>query len=275
MSLSWDDFYRLINRLIQVNIPLHQKFASCDLPVIVSLTSYPQRFKYCYLTLKCLLSQTVLPSNIVLWLSHADYKLLPNYFKELPSEVIKIQTCEDLRSYKKIIPSLLTYKNSYIVTADDDWFIWPTWLEELLESHDFSKANVTCHRAHRIKRDNDQILPYSAWERLHGQRCEAAPEIFPTNGAGSLFPPTSLDVEVLDSSLFKQLAPSSDDIWLYFMMRKAGSLAKTTGCPNKELNWPGSQVSSLWEVNKSGGNDAAVSNLLSHYPNLKNKIFSI
>ena len=43
-------------------------------PLIVSLTSYPVRFKTLPKTLKCLLNQSIIPDKIILWIAYEDKK---------------------------------------------------------------------------------------------------------------------------------------------------------------------------------------------------------
>lgn len=249
-------------RLIQINRPLGQRVADLDRPVIVSLTSYGHRLETCHLTLSCLLAQTVLPNKIILWLTQKDSENVPESLKRMLNGRISLGISTDLRSYKKLIPSLINFPGSYIVTVDDDWYFPPTWLSELISAHDFSSSNVTAHRVHMITRDGQgAVMPYHLWKRTSGEKLEASADLFPTNGAGTLFPPGSLHPDVLDVTSFQELAPTSDDIWIYCMLRKAGNMCRSVGSPNREFNWPGSQVQSLWEINRNGGNDQCISKL--------------
>ena len=44
---------------------------------------------------------------------------------------LEIRFCENLRSYKKIIPALQEYPDAILVTADDDWLYTQDWLAGL------------------------------------------------------------------------------------------------------------------------------------------------
>ena len=64
-------------------------------------------------TLYSLLNQTVKPDEVVLWLAKEQF---PNGNDDIPPAVLDLQKngltikwCEDLRSYKKLIPSLKEY----------------------------------------------------------------------------------------------------------------------------------------------------------------------
>ena len=65
--------------------PKHSDAPRHQLPsrLIVSLTSYPARFKTLGLTIRSLLDQTVKPDLIVLWVDHAAMASLPQSVTEL------------------------------------------------------------------------------------------------------------------------------------------------------------------------------------------------
>ena len=81
-----------------------------------------------------------------------------------------------------------------------------------------------------------------------------------------LYPSGSLAAEVVNESAFMALAPFADDLWLYWMGRRAGSSYKIVEEPWKLTVWPTSQKTSLYAENQKGnGNDAQIANLLKAY----------
>lgn len=69
-----------------------------------------------------------------------------------------------------------------------------------------------------------------------------------------------------DAALFQRLAPSADDVWLYWMHRLAGSQPEKIGGRFRITEWPGSQAQNLRAGNLAGdGNDRAVAAMLAHY----------
>ena len=142
---------------------------SLPAPLIVSLTSYPPRFATLALTLQSLLRQSVRADRTILWIAHADMPLLPKGVIDLRAAGLEIRTTDDVRSYKKILPSLDAFPEAFICTADDDVYYWPTWLEELVKEHlsegpEMAGRLVTCYRAHEISRDaQGRFLPYKEW----------------------------------------------------------------------------------------------------------------
>lgn len=230
--------------------------------LIISLTSYPPRFASLALTLRCLLSQTVSADRTILWVTAEDYRLLPASVIDLRDEGLEIRFCRNIRSYKKIIPALLAFPNSYIVTADDDVYYSSMWLEELVEHA--GKGTIVCHRAHSVKFDEDgQIEPYDKWGY------EAAGKgslLFPTGVGGVLYGPGSLSPDVLDHEAFMQLCPQADDVWLFWMGRRAGSGYVKTRKHWSEVSWNGTQGAALHLTNVAGkGNDEQIKLMVDRY----------
>ncbi|MDT8992614.1 hypothetical protein RQP54_17210 [Curvibacter sp. APW13] len=237
-----------------------------DAKLIVSLTSYPARFATLHLTLKCLLMQTVAADHTILWIAHGDKSALTPEILGLQDEGLEIAYCDDLRSYKKIIPTLRRYPNDYVVTADDDLYYWPNWLAELLGSYKGMQQEVVCHRAHHIALGVDHLpLSYAQWEH-ETTRQDDSTLTFPTSGAGVLYPPHVFHKAVLNAYAFEWLCPNADDVWLYWMMRKNGAIARKIGSVRPLICWANSQSSGLVLDNVlAGGNDQKISKLIATF----------
>jgi hypothetical protein len=235
-------------------------------PLVVSLTSYPARFGTLELTLRSLLLQTVRADETVLWVAEGEAGRLPPGVLELRDLGLTVAETRDLRSYKKIVPALAAHPDAAIVTADDDVYYHPTWLAELAGAAD-GDLHVPCGRAHRIALAADGTIgPYEAWPKNIGGPAEG-PLVFPTGVKGVLYPPGSLHGDVGRVDLFQELCPTADDVWLWWMHRLAGRRARKMGPPVRVLEWPGSQVRSLRQVNQgvATGNDRAVAALVGRY----------
>ena len=73
----------------------------------VSVTSHPARFDALAIALTALKSQILQPQGINVFIAQADLAALPDSVKQLEkSDYIKIESCEDLGSGKKLIPAL-------------------------------------------------------------------------------------------------------------------------------------------------------------------------
>lgn len=234
--------------------------------LIVSLTSYPARFPTLHLTLRSLLRQTTRPDRLILWIAHDDINLLPRSVHKLTRQGLEIRACEDLRSYKKLIPAIEAFPDAFIVTADDDLYYGPHWLKTLVEVSD--RQTIVCHRAHRPVYDQQgRLRPYREWELSVHDEAARAPStaIMPTSGAGVLYPPGSLHRTVTDRSLFEALCPDGDDLWFYWCARMAGTLCRKVGPRMRLIPWSGTQDSSLWNSNERGGNDRMIAALQARF----------
>jgi hypothetical protein len=127
--------------------------------LVISLTSYPARFAHLHLVLRSLLAQSVRADRVILWLDAGHEALLPRA-AHLPG--LEVRICPNWRSYKKIVPTLIEAPDAHIVTADDDIYYGPDWLERLV-AH--AGAGVAAHRAHRVTMAGDQPRSYDDWRR--------------------------------------------------------------------------------------------------------------
>lgn len=227
-----------------------------DVPLVVSLTSYPGRYATLEWTLKGLTRQTVRPDRTILWLAHGDAATLPSGVRDL----VEVRETDDIRSYKKIIPALAAFPEAAIVTADDDVYYPADWLERIVAG----RAPVRALRAHRIVLQNGQPAPYEAWQRgVTGPEHSAL--VFPTGVLGVFYAPGVFHPDVIREDLFRALAPDADDVWLYWMHRMTGQRAEKLGGTLRVLEWPGSQRSSLRATNLQSGNDRAIAAMVARY----------
>lgn len=237
--------------------PLNPKAPGHSLPgrLTVSLTSYPARFAVLPLTLKSILDQTVRPDRIVLWLYAADATKLTDEIYDLQKYGLEIKSIEEnLRSYKKIIPCLETSSEDYIITADDDVYYEPRWIETLVSAFDPNDPAVICRRAHQPARHADgSMAPYQTWVFEKVFAGVPGEDIFATGVGGVLYYPGCFHPTVTNRALFRELCPSADDVWLYWMARMAGARYLQTGGAFEQIVWPGSQSTSLRSENLEGG----------------------
>jgi hypothetical protein len=236
--------------------------------IVVSLTSYPKRFPTLHYTLRCLLNQTVGADRTVLWIAHEDRQQLPRNVLELQERGLTIAYCEDLRQYKKIVPALMEHPEAFIVTADDDVYYPPDWLENLIDRWRRDPDRIVAFRAHRIRLGAGGVpLPYDQWH-LNAQISADTPSplVFPTGVAGVLYPPGAFHPEVTDVAKFSELAPTNDDIWLYWMWRLQGRHAVSVGEKFHQAAWPESQAASLMRINvHQHANDLQIKNLIARF----------
>lgn len=253
--------------------------------LIVSLTSYPPKIPTLHLALETLLRQSLKPDALILWLAEEEF---PGRENDLPHDVLalrdrglSIRWTTNTRSYKKLVPALREYPESVIVTADDDIFYPPEWLERLYAGYRAQdrKTMVYAHRAHRITLDESgTICPYRLWSHSVYNAPGESFFNFATTGGGALFPPGALHPDVCDESLFLRLAPFADDIWFWAMALLNGTFIRVVEqfiAPIKAVPLVKEvAAATLYEYNRQGGNDEQFANVMRHYPDIAIKLLT-
>lgn len=235
--------------------------------VIVSLTSYPPRFPTLHLTLKSLLMQSYGNKKVILWIAEKDLPALPDSVTALRAHGLEINGCADIRSYKKLIPTLQKYGPVAVTTADDDIYYWSTWLQELVTlSQQGGGREIVCHRKHRMAHGADGLpLPYSQWQ-FEAPNTDAGIHNFPTGIGGVLYPAGIFTNQVLDQEAFMRLCPQGDDIWFYWMGRSNGATFRSVAQQRHLHTWRGSQASALWLTNVGEDrNDTQIRAMIAEY----------
>ncbi len=257
---------RALRRFPTVSAPRPHRL---NAQLIVSLTSYPARYPTLAMTLKSLLDQTVAADRTILWIAHDDFATLPEAVIKLVAAGLDIRRCDDLRSYKKLIPALDAYPDAYIVTADDDVYYAPAWLEGLVTAAAGGGRNVVAGRVHLMRCDARGLaVPYATWELATSHRTppSADTRLFPTGVGGILYPPGTFTADVFDRALFERLCPAGDDIWFFWMARRNGMGQIPAARPFHLIDWPSSQESALYLENLYGNrNDLQITAMEQHF----------
>lgn len=191
--------------------------------IIVSLTSFPARTKYLYITIKSLMVQNLKPDRIILYLGTDTTKeILPKKLLQLQKLGLEIiYNKENLKPHKKYVFAAQENPNSYLITVDDDLIYDKDLIEDLWKTH-LKYPNCVCaRRVHLMKKNQNEILPYNQWETESSKITTPSFALFSTNGAGTLFPPECFDSTFLDKNKIKELCLDADDIWIKFnLIRK-------------------------------------------------------
>ena len=251
--------------------PKHPDAPRHDLPgqLIISLTSYPARFHTLHLTLKSLLDQQVRPDKILLWVADDDMDKVPNAVRELEGDRFEVRACEDLRNFKKILPTFAAYPDAFILICDDDTFYPDDWLKGIVDTFDPAEPTIVCTRAHRVRYLPDgSVAPYLTWEHNVATKDTALPNraILPTGNGGVLYPPTSLPPETGNLDLIRKLCATSDDIWLFFMWRQTEwKIRRVPGTAKRYTEWPLTQDGALWVFHRQGKKDEHIQDMSRHF----------
>lgn len=195
--------------------------------VIVSLTSYPFRFKQPEM-LKCLKSlveqKTDIPYKIVFNIYEKDIKEMP---AELVSYVnanhIELYKCPlDLRSHKKYYYVMQKYRNLPIITVDDDIVYSKHLVSDLYSSYlKYSKCVSACYLYRMAFDANDNMIPsFRKWNTNYDKYEPSFRNAF-GSGGGTLFPPGCLDISEKRMPLIKEYI-TDDELLLKKWLNDAG-----------------------------------------------------
>ncbi len=247
--------------------------------VVISLTSYGKRVSQTLpLTLYTLVNQSVKPGKIVVYLDHENWneKNIPDILRHFQKVGVEIRFCEDIRSYKKIIPALRDFPDNPIITVDDDIYYNAHMVEWLVDAYErLPQKSVVGLWACVVRAQNGQYLPYNTWEDCNHNRTSKSEYALYT-GYGTYYPPRIFDKEVMNSDVFMHLCPTADDIWMWAMEKRLNIPVYIT--PNarlglhREINkqyvyFPEENPGSLYYVNElmDNKNDEQLFNLIKYY----------
>jgi len=241
-----------------------------EVPIIISLTSYRERFKDLPKTLYSLLNQSVKPDRIILWLDEdkEDYTDLPYELTQFVKNGLEIRFVKDKRSYTKIFYAFKEFYDSIIVTADDDIFYSRNWLKNLYLSYISHPEDIHSHKVFRVKYNGDKLLPYKEWDKNIKDEI-ASYDNFLCGAGGVLYPPKCFSSEILREDIFLKYAPNSTDVWFWIMAlvnNRKIRLVKNH-CHKLVLTNIFNQLTAknLYFHNKNGGYDRQLNNLMKFY----------
>ena len=253
--------------------------------LIVTLTSFPARINEIHYTIYSLLNQRLKPDKVVLWLAEEQFpnkeEDLPNNLLKLKSNGLTIEWCDDIKSYKKLIPALEKYPKDFLVTADDDIYYHETWLEDMWKVYEKHPNTIISSRTRRIKiNSEDEILPYNNWNLINDDS-ESSYLNLPTGAGGILYFPNALSNKVFEKNLFEEFCPTTDDLWFWAMAVLNKTKITCIDNPFNILKYVNItqelgliNAPTLWLYNKEGNNDKQFNNLLEHFPEIKKIIIN-
>ncbi|MBR1601006.1 MAG: glycosyltransferase, partial [Alphaproteobacteria bacterium] len=224
--------------------------------IIISLTSYPARIPTLNLVVESLLNQSAYADKVILWLAPEQF---PNKEADLPPELLNLREkgltiswYKDIRSYKKLIPTLRLYPNDIIVTADDDNIYQRDWLKKLIDSYIKHPLDIQAHRVTKFHYANGRFYTVSGGREYY----KGANYLNKLVGLGGvLYPPHCFYKDILREDLIKQLAPTNDDQWFWLQAAMNGVRVRVVEDPIVEAHLvEGTQETGLTNINDHGEN---------------------
>ena len=259
--------------------------------VHVSLTTISGRVAGLPGVLRSLEAQTLLPDRIHLWISPEPFLLDEGVRRaDLPDEVLaraedgrlSIRETPNIGPHRKLLPLLERVHGDpdppLIVTADDDSFYPPRWLEAMVGAWREERCAVTW-RARRIRETAAGLAPYRDWPLVPRFEEVLSHRLLATGTDGQLLHPDMLHPAVRGEA-YRELCPSRSDAWITGALLAAGtptlklSVLRALGVddlPDGPAGMPAFRAAKrdrpatgLWRFNRSR-NDEYLRRTLAHF----------
>tara|TARA_R110002074_G_scaffold348282_2_gene518738 strand:- start:17586 stop:18416 length:831 start_codon:yes stop_codon:yes gene_type:complete len=245
-----------------------------EIPVIVSLTSIPERLQTLHLTIRSILNQDSRPKKILLWLHESLKNEIPSKLRILESDLFEIMYSDLTCSHRKLIHSLELFPEDIIITCDDDMMYRTNWLSLLYKEYILHPDNIIANQTRYISYTGDgELLPYRNWVFEKNMNFNST-AVIPIGAEGVLYPPKKLKDITTNSELFLSLAPKADDLWFKAMALLNGTnsiLAKNRA--KTPIPILGSQKYSLKKSNIGGDKNRTQWLALTQHFNIKPETF--
>lgn len=190
----------------------------CGHDIVVSLTTHGKRIYDVAITIESIMQQTMLPNRIILNIDRSFENIpLPLSLQRQTTRGLEIRTVDDIKSYKKLIPTLQACPDDIIITIDDDLVYDYDIIERLYRSYLQHPDSINALRTHTIRFGSDgKPMKYNDWY-LEKAISPNPFHLFPTTGGGTLFPSGCFNNEIFNRDVFTRICPTADDVWVHAM----------------------------------------------------------
>jgi len=239
----------------------------CDTEIIVSLTTYDRRLSEVYLAIESIMQQTLKPNRIILWLGNELKNTnIPLVLKNQQKRGLEIRYWKDIRSYKKLIPTLLAFPSSVIITVDDDYLYDYALVENLVSGYIENPELIHCVWLRQMKLLHSNVLEkYRKW-RSADDFFPVSPQNFSIGAGGVLYPPGCFSEEVFNEEVFLDICKYADDVWFKAMALLNNTLSKKIPVNCNNLQIKSVQDMALSKINVEGGqNDVQLKAVFDRY----------
>jgi hypothetical protein len=171
-----------------------------------------------------LLQQDMKPDRVILWLAREQFsktEKLPPKLLRLKKYGLEIRWYHDIRSYKKLVPTLKEFPEAIVVTADDDIYYPRHMLRVLVEEFRNHPDEVICHAVTRPILGEDGLLHINPEPGDYRGTSSYLNKML--GGTGTLYTARLLDPDIFNEVRFMAEAPTNDDIYFWAMAVKKGT----------------------------------------------------
>ena len=235
--------------------------------IILSMTTWPPRFSSAKVAMEHIIRQrkkTKLQERVhcVLVLSEeeacdARYRQeacdLIRKMEKLGVEVIYDQG--NIRSHKKLIPTLEKYPDATVLVVDDDNIQQDGWLQIFIHDHDAHPGEIIYGQGSRLisARDGRICEDTDHFFMLTHPYGQITDNVVPASGAaGTLYPSgTFRDPRFFDRNLIMSLCPSDDETWQFVFAKLAGKKFRCLSSHNFPRTAGADQSVALYRENRN------------------------
>lgn len=194
----------------------------CNEDIVVSLTTFGQRYYDAYVAIESIMQGTVKPNRIILWVSD-DLKSvpIPMTLQKQMKRGLEIRFRKDIRSYTKLIYALKEFPNALNITVDDDVIYPYDTVENLVNTHLQHPNKICSNVVLRLPEHlEDCSINHLDFVTTPNEICK---RYILEGFSGVLYPPHALHDEVFNESVFMDICKYADDIWFSAMAMLNGT----------------------------------------------------
>ena len=238
--------------------------------VTVSVTTHGPRIPFLPQFLRNLERQEILPQPLILFVDERDYveaksaiaKALPLNFE------VDLRVCKETFGAGNKFFHLIG-SNRPVVILDDDQLYPPDTISRLVLSKGDDEHLILANRVRRVRFSIlGRAKKYERWDSNYVGTENRSMNLVPL-GMGGVFLPAAFMQRAHPPEEAIPLLRSNDDLVIWFEARKLGIQVQKTEGKYLDRSIPGSQVVSLYNQNRHGGNDAAIATLQELYGTLR------
>ena len=186
--------------------------------VIISLTSYPQRFEFLPSVIESIRNQSFLIRDIKLVLYKKDINLLNLDLDGI--DIIGVN--EDLKPHKKYYYTMSKFRDYAVISLDDDTIYCRNTLNSLFTNY-LDHPNIVSGRGgHFMKYDkNGELMDYLSWFAPSNSVKDIDFNIFLIGVGGIIYPPDILNINERYLNIIKEFLIADDFVLKHLEIQKA------------------------------------------------------
>lgn len=230
--------------------------------IIISITSWPPRYQTAHMVFQNIIRQAKaakLMNRIHIVLVLSEEEACDVRFRQDACDLIRrmeklnvevIYDKGNIRSHKKLIPTIEKYPDNPILVVDDDVIQPDGWLQTFVRDHDAHTEDIIYGQSNGNISVVDGRIVEQTMRNTHPG--EITVNAKPANGAaGTLYPAhTFTDPRFFDRDLMMQLSPSSDETWQWAFAKIEGRTYRCLSSHNYPYCFGANQTYALCKENK-------------------------